>query len=252
MTMDALYPDPPHLTIAVWVAENEEVAFGRSCDVVDEFGCLPSGIVEVASRGQRFAMVQDLEDRSVVQLSAADFESMVHGRNPVARSLKAGYRGRGLGTVVVEHLLGTEAETHPVAVSVSAGALGIPAGLWRSKDRRSAYKLAGRATDVLRELASRTGAAYGAIAVEETLPTPSALRDGALIGSLPFLSANLPIRVQDKFRAAFGRTQAVNWADGTFFPGWEPFAGGKPPTFDRVALAAASAALGNALAVDAS
>jgi len=149
----------------------------------------------------------------------------------------------------VEHLFGTDGEAHPVAVSVSADALGLPEELWKAKDRKAAYKLAGWATDVLRRLAGRTGAVYGAIAVEETLPTPSALRTGASIAGLPFLSAELPASVLDKFHAAFGRTQPVHWAEGTLFPGWKPFAQGNPAAVDRAALAAASAALGNALTV---
>ena len=247
--MDALYPDPPHLTIAVWVAENEELTFGRACDTVGELGLVPSGVVEVAPRGRQFGMVQDLEDRSTVLLGPVEFESMLHGGDPVSRSLKAGYRGGRLGAVVVEHLFGTDGEAHPVAVSVSADALGLPEELWKAKDRKAAYKLAGWATDVLRRLAGRTGAVYGAIAVEETLPTPSALRTGASIAGLPFLSAELPASVLDKFHAAFGRTQPVHWAEGTLFPGWKPFAQGNPAAVDRAALAAASAALGNALTV---
>ncbi|WP_134116852.1 hypothetical protein [Kribbella kalugense] len=192
-------------------------------------------------------MVQDLEDRSIVRLGGAEFESVVRGGDPVSRALKAGYRGKGLGTVIVEHLFGTEVETHPVAVSLSAGALGLPEGLWTLKDRKAAYKLAGWASDVLRDLTSRTGAVYGSIAIEETLPTPSALRASHSISSLPFLSTKLPAVVLDKFHTAFSRTQPVAWPHGIFFPGWTPFAKDTPAAVDRTALTAASMSLGNTL-----
>lgn len=243
--MTELYPEPPHLTIAVWTAEDDEQAFGRACDIAVEFGCTPSGVVELAPRGRPFAMLQDLADRSTVELTGAEFESAVHGGDPVSRPLKAGYRAKG--TVIVEHLYGTEVEAHPVAISLSAGALGLPQELWRSKDRKAAYKLAAWATDVLRELTARTGAVYGSIAVEETLPTPSALRAGHAISSLPFLSASLPSTVVHKFQTAFNQTKPVNWTHGTFFPGWHPFANGAPSEINRGALATASTTLGNAL-----
>lgn len=201
--MTDLYPRPPHLTIAVWVAGNDEVAFGQACDTAAEFGCTPSGAVEVAPRGRPFVMLQDLEDRATVQLGGADLDSMVHGQHPVSRPLKAGYRAKPWGTTIVEHLLGTEAEPHPVAISSSAGALGWPEELWTAKDRKAAYRLAAWATDVLRDLTARTGALYGSIAVEETLPTPTALRAGTPISSLPFLSANLPPGVLRAFHTAF-------------------------------------------------
>ncbi|WP_344232102.1 hypothetical protein, partial [Kribbella hippodromi] len=208
------------------MAEDEELAFGRACDVVGEVGCVPSGVVEVAPRGLRFGMLQDLEERSIVRLRREDFESVVHGGDPVSRSLKAGYRAKGLGTVIVEHLFGTAGETHPVAISLSAGALGLPDEIRKSKDRKAADRLAGWATEVLRGLTSRTEAVYGAIAVEETLPTPSALRAGHSIGSLPFLSAVLPVAVLGKFHSAFGRTRPVDWAHGSFFPSGTSFVTG--------------------------
>jgi hypothetical protein len=245
--MDALYPEPPHLTIAVWVAEDEELAFGRACDVAGEFGCVPSDVVEIAPRGLRFAMLQDLEERSIVRLRREDFESVVHGGDPVSRSLKAGYRAKGLGTVIVEHLFGTEVETHPVAISLSADALGLPDEIRKPKDRKAAYRLASWATEVLRELTSRTEAVYGAIGVEETLPTPSALRAGYSIGNLPFLSAVLPDAVLGKFHSAFGRLQPVDWEHGSFFPSGTSFVAGDPAAPDRTALTAASIALGNVL-----
>ncbi|MEV4264480.1 hypothetical protein [Kribbella sp. NPDC049584] len=209
--MTDLYPKPPHLMIAVWSADDEEWVFGRACDVAGEFGCVPTGVAEEWP------------------------------------AKKVWYRRKGLGTVIVERLFGTESETHPVAISSSAGALGWPEELWTAKDRKAAYKLAGWATDVLRDLSSRTAAVYGAIAVEETLPTPSALRAGISIGSLPFLSAGLPTAVHDKFHAALGRTQTVDWPNGTFFPGWRPYTRGNAATPDRAALTAASTTLGNTL-----
>jgi hypothetical protein len=244
--MDALYPEPPHLSIAVWSPEDEESVFGRASDVAVEFGCVPAGVVELAPRGRRFAMVQDLGDRVIGRRSADEFESAVHGGDAKLRPVKAGYRRKGMGTVVVEHLLGTETEPHPVAVSLSADALGTPEELWNAKERKAARKLADWATDVLRELTARTGAAYGAIGVEESLPTPSALRSGASIGTLPFISAAIGPAVLDRCQAAFGPQHRVDWPHGAFFTGWQPFAGGDPVAVDHRALTAASIALGTA------
>lgn len=245
--MTELYPQPPHLTIAVWVAGDDELAFGQACDSAVEFGCTASGVVEIGPRGRAFGMVQDLEDRSIVQLGAADFDSMVHGRHPVSRPLKAGFRVKRWGTVIVEHLLGTEAEPHPVAISLSAGALGWPEELSTAKDRKAAYRLAGWATDVLRDLTARTGALYGSIAVEETLPTPTRLRAGTPVGTLPFLSAKLPPAVLRAFHTAFPQTHPTVWPHGTFFPTWKPFAPANPSKVNRPALTTASTTLGHAL-----
>ncbi|TDW76369.1 hypothetical protein EV653_1515 [Kribbella pratensis] len=197
--------------IAVWSADDEELVFGRACDVAGEFGCVLTGVAEEWP------------------------------------AKKVGYHRKGLGTVIVERLFAAEGETHPVAISLSARELGWPEALWTAKDRKAAYKLAGWATDVLRELTARTGALYGSIAVEETLPTPSALRAGISISSLPFLSAELPTAVFDKFYAAFSRTQPVEWPHGTFFPDWKPFTKGSATAPDRATLTAASTTLGNTL-----
>jgi hypothetical protein len=197
--------------IAVWSADDEELVFGRACEVAGEFGCVPTGVAEEWP------------------------------------AKKVGYRRKGVGTVIVERLFGTEGETHPVAISLSARELGWPQEFWTAKERKAAYKLAGWATDVLRELTRRTAAVYGTIAVEATLPTSSALRAGRSIGGLPFLSTELPAGVFDKFYAAFGRSQAVEWPHGIFFPDWKPFARGNAAAPDRAALKAASIALGNAV-----
>jgi hypothetical protein len=243
VSKDALYPEPPHLTIAVWSPEDEESVFGRACDVVVAAGCVPAGAVESAPRGQRYAMLQDLDDRSTAQLGTDAFELAVHGRDPVLRPLKAGYRIKGWGTVVVEHLFGTEGETHPVAVSLAADRLGFPDSTWKASDRKAARRLAEWATGVLRELTVSTGAVYGAIGVEETLPTPSALRAGVPAGSVVFVGSALPDGVLARFRAAL---PGVPWPTGEFFPGWHPFAESPAPV-DRKLLAAASVALGQAL-----
>jgi hypothetical protein len=247
VSKDALYPEPPHLTIAVWSPEDEESVFGRTCDVVVAAGCVPAGVVESAPRGRQYAMLQDLDDRSQAQLGADAFEAAVHGRDPVLRPLKAGYRIKGWGTVVVEHLFGTEGETHPVAVSLAADRLGLPDSTWKASDRKAAHRLAEWATGVLRELTVGTGAVYGAIGVEETLPTPSALRTGAPIGSVVFVTSALPDGVQARFRAAL---PGVQWPAGEFFPGWHPFAESPTPV-DQKKLAAASIALGEALSAPA-
>ncbi|MFI5713037.1 hypothetical protein [Kribbella sp. NPDC051620] len=242
MSKDALYPEPPHLTIAVWSPEDEESVFGRACDVVAAAGCVPAGVVQSAPRGQQYAMLQDLDDRSTAQLDADAFETAVHGRDPVLRPLEAGYRSKRWGTVVVEHLFGTEGEKHPVAVSLAADRLGLPDSTWKASDRKAARRLAEWATGVLRELTLSTGAMYGAIGVEETLPTPSALRAGEPAGSVVYVGSALP-GVQARFRAA---VPGVQWPTGEFFPGWHPFAESPEPV-DRKGLAAASVALGQAL-----
>ncbi|GAA0942428.1 hypothetical protein GCM10009554_34910 [Kribbella koreensis] len=242
MSKDALYPDPPHLTIAVWSPEDEESVFGRACDVVVAAGCAPAGVVESAPRGRQYAMLQDLDDRSTAQLGADAFDAVVHGRDPVLRPLKAGYRVKGWGAVIVEHLLGTEKEMHPVAVSLAADRLGLPDSSWKASDRKAARRLAQWATGVLRELTVGTGAVYGAIGVEETLPTPSALRSGAPVGTVVFVASALP-DVQALFGAA---VPGVQWPTGEFFPGWHPFAE-SPVVVDEKRLPAASFGLGRAL-----
>jgi hypothetical protein len=209
-----VYPSPPHLTIAIWSPEEEESVFEWANDVAVELGCVATGAVDVAAGGQ---------------------------------AVKVGYGRKGRGKVIVERLHRTDGEKRPVAVSLSAGALGWLEGLWKSEDRKAAQSLARWSTGVLRELAGRCGAVYGGIGVEETLPTPAGLPAGDPIGRLVFVSASVPDTVIDQFRAAFGPGANVLWPHREFFAGWHPFGSGSGPVaVDNRSLGSASIALGRA------
>lgn len=201
-------PSPPHLTIAIWSPEEEESVFERANEVVVELGCVAIGVVDG----------------------------------------KVGYGCKGRGKVIVERLnWAADGEKSPVAVSLSARALGWPEDLWKPADRKAARSLARWSAGVLRELAGRCGAVYGGIGVEESLPTPAGLRAGEPIGRLVYVSASVPDIVSGQFRAAFGSGASVRWPHGEFFAGWQPFAEGAVAVDNR-RLGSASVALGHAAA----
>ncbi|WP_328992576.1 hypothetical protein OG394_39910 [Kribbella sp. NBC_01245] len=231
MTKDALYPQPPHLSISIWSPDDEESVFGRACDVAVELGCRPSGVARLAPRGEPFELVHDLE-ATTEQLAAAAFETAVHGGGPL-RAVKAGFQSKAWGTVIVEHTLGPAAEPHPTAISLS-GDLLSPLESQSRSERRAAQKLSEWSVEVLRELSARCSARYGTIAVEVSMPTPAGLRAGERLQGDIFVAAEI-----DRFRAAFGPVGGVVWPQGEFFS--------RPPVDDR-ALASGCVALGYALA----
>lgn len=251
--MAALYPVPPHLTVAVYPEGSERECFAALCRLVEAMGCAPNGAVEVAPWDAKFELRSDLAGRSaILDVKPERFARIVAGEDEEGRAVRAGYRRKGGGLVLVEYLAASGDDRHPIAVSVSADGLGIPIGLWRKSERASAARLADWATNVLREATVGCGVWYGAIGVEYSLATPSELATGAaLLTSEVFASRELVDHNADLRKAlldGFRGGVISEWSKGWFYSVWAPFNSGNATlSVDEAAIRRAGIALGRAV-----
>lgn len=249
--MDDLYPEPPHLTIAVYSDIDEMRCFATMCEVAEAADCTPSGILEVAPWDVEFEDRSDLAGRLARLDGVPAYRSTMTGDRSLGRPVRAGFRHRRHGIVVVEYLYARAGDRHPVAVSLGAGPLGLPIELWRKPERAAAERLAAWSVDILRDAASRCRAAFGGIGVEFTLGTPRSLVDGAsLLASESYVS-RVVLDSDDELRRAlrsdFGDAEQI-WDDGEFYSGWAPFNTGRT-TLDEIPrrFRSSSRALGRAM-----
>lgn len=227
MSRSDLYPEPPHLTIAVYPAGSESKCFGAVCELLAQRDCRPSGTIEVAPWEVAFELRSDLVGHSrIIEEEEDHFQRIVAGRDSSRRPVQAGYcRGRS-DVVVVQYLASSGSDRHPIAVSINAGALGIPVEMWRMTERNSGRKLARWAVDLLREITTRCDALYGAIGVEFSLATPIELANG--VATLPaevFLSRRLAFDlpgIRDAFADDFRDAETAEWPAGWFYSGVAP------------------------------
>lgn len=228
MPRSNLYPEPPHLTIAVYPKGSESECFAAACQQVSQLGCHPNGTVEVAPWDAAFELRSDLAGQSsIVDAEHGEFQRIVAGGDPSGRPVRAGYsRGRS-DIAVVEYLAAPRSDRHPIAVSTGAGTLGIPIEMWGKAERRSGEKLARWAVAVLHGIATQCNALYGAIGVEYSLATPSELANrSASLPSEVYLSRRLAsdlAEIQDEFANDFRDAEIVEWPDGWFYSAWGPF-----------------------------
>ncbi len=165
--MDALYPEPPHLTIAVYPGLDEVECFANVCALVEEADCTPNGVVEVLPWDRTFEYRSDLAD--VIQRLRVDggrHAAIMAGDPATGRPVRAGFAHRKLGVVVAEYLAAPSGDQHPIGVSLGAGALGVPRDLWKGSDRAKASQLAQWSTDLLRVTSASGIALYGGIATK--------------------------------------------------------------------------------------
>lgn len=251
--MPALYPEPPHLTVALYAEQPEHECFAALCRLVEGMGCVANGSVEVAPWDASFELRSDLAGRSaILDVKPDRFSRIVAGEDHSGRAVRAGYKRKGGGLVLVEYLAARGDDRHPVAVSVSADGLGVPADLWRKAERTSAARLADWATEVLRESTVQCGVWYGAIGVEYSLATPSELASGAaMLPSEVFVSRELTDSDTDLEKAlsdAFRGGGIFEWPMGWFYSGWAPFNSGKSmPPVDKAIARRGGIALGRAV-----
>jgi hypothetical protein len=229
--MKGLYPEPPHLTVAVYPGVSEEHCFAALCTVTEEAGCGPQGLVEVAPWGRSFELRSDLAGvASKQQVDASRFREIVSGKDGTGRPVRAGYLHKKFGVIVVEYLGASEGDRHPIAVSLGAGPLGIPDELWGKADRSGADRLAEWTKNLLSEASSASRAWYGGIGIEYTLATPSALLGGdAYLPSEVFISRALlasSAGLEAALREDFGPEEAA-WEHGSFLSAWAPYNGRK-------------------------
>ncbi|MFC4059657.1 hypothetical protein ACFOWE_15235 [Planomonospora corallina] len=226
--MGELYCEPPHLTVAMYGRGPEAVTFAALCSIMPEVGCSPVGALEVAPIGLPFDLLADLgASRRVVKASGDGLRALLAGEDADLRVVKAAFSHRTFGLVVVEYILKYGPDRHPVGVTTSAGALGMPDFTWSKSDRRKGRSLAAWSAEVLRAAVQRCKPLYGAIGVEFSLPTPRRLVvDHELLPTEVYLSRRLldgGAQSGAAFRRLFPR--ASHWDDGTFFAAWGPYVG---------------------------
>lgn len=118
-----MYVNPPHLTVAVYSADPEIIAFARMCDVVRDLGYDPRNLVEVAPAALDFELLADLGDAMMVQeVNPARRAQLVQDQDPGLRVIRAAYYHREFGKVIVRYELRRGSGPHPIGVTVSAGA----------------------------------------------------------------------------------------------------------------------------------
>ncbi|MEU7998773.1 hypothetical protein AB0B83_26060 [Micromonospora sp. NPDC049060] len=220
-----LYPDPPHLTVAVFPASSDEPAFPAVCDSLVACGAQPAGVLETISPDVDFEAPSDVAETVASMTVASDsFQRIIRGGEPAKRPVRAGFT-RGGEVVVVGLLRRNRGERFPVGVSCFAGALGLPIDLWREADRSAAFEITRWSRRLLQAMTGRLPCAYGSIEVEAPFPTPSMLRSGAMLGSEVFVARDVLAR-RPELRAALAEDYddvGEEWEAGTFFSGWAPF-----------------------------
>jgi hypothetical protein len=253
MSRSGLYPEPPHLTIAVYPAGTESECFASVCQLLAHLDCHPNGTVEVVPWEAAFELRSDLAGQSsIVHVESSEFQRIVAGSDPSRRPVRAGYRRARGDIVAVEYLAAPRIDRHPVAVSTGAATLGIPVEMWRKGERNAGEKLARWAVTVLREIAAQCDVLYGAIGVEYSLATPSELANGtAVLSSEVYLSRRLASHVpglQDAFADEFSGAETVELSTGWFYSGWSPFnAGNVTLSQDRIHPERAGLLLGRSI-----
>jgi len=213
--------------VALYCDISEADVFARMGDLLVRNGCEPLGLVETVPWDREFEYVSDLaEVIDSAHLDRARFRRVVAGDDPARRPVRAGYTQRSTGTTVLEYLGAAPGDRHPVAVSVSAGALGIPPQLWSRADRAAARKLADRTRDLLAEAALECQAGYGGIGVELSLASPARLgKDRRGLSTELFVGSPVLTRhpwLDRELRDAYGGGVS-EWAAGLFCAGWAPY-----------------------------
>lgn len=223
----SLYPDPPHVTVAVYPGVAEGSAFAELCAVVADAGCAPRGVFELVPWDRTFEWPSDLAEVCTFwQVGDDEVDRMLAGDNQLGRPIKAGYVHPQFGVVVVEYLGTAAGDRHPVGVSLGAGPQGMPSQWWSDADRRTAARMVEWTTQLLKAASRAVRASYGGIAEEDTLASPSALVQGRWLQSELFVSRTLLEKddsLREVLREAFAGDAEAEWGHGSFYSGWGPY-----------------------------
>jgi hypothetical protein len=243
--MSELYPQPPHLSVAVYSDRPEAETFARMCDAARDLGCVSLNLVEVAPADLDFELVSDLgAAKEIRPVSPAEFTELVADPASATRLLRAGFSHRKYGKVVVEYVQRVGLGRHPIALTVASDSLGIPDSIWSGRQRKSAYALAAWSTSALRTASSLSDPLYGAIGIEFSLPAAPKLAAGqGRVPSEVFVSRRLieaDQSLEERLRQAFAGGDVAAWEHGRFYSGWAPF------TSRRVSVEDPKAAADNA------
>lgn len=226
--MRELYPDPPHLSVSLY-SENlsEDAAFAAVCRAVQEAGGTPTGNLEIFPRAHDFCWASELTDVSQAQTVAEDaFWLLIEGKDPQTRIAKAGFTADTPGLVVIslKSKGDNDPSRHPVAASMYADQLGIPAQLRNKCDDARAKALAMWAETLMRIACDNIAPLYGAMMVEETLPTPpklDKLRSKDVFVPDRLLAADHAL--EPDLRNHYGDDRISRWRTGIFYAGWQGF-----------------------------
>lgn len=222
-----MYPDPPHLMITVYAEQPEIDTFAAMCAVAGQHGCEPTGLVQTGPRDQEFDFVSELGDAQKLQkVASPERVRLISGEDPALRVVAAEYSHPEFGLVTVEYLLRHHGDRHPIAVTPSAGPLGLPPEIWSEDDQRGARKLAQWSRALFESATSGCDPLYGAIAVERTLPGPSELRAGNIeLYAELYVAERLLERspeASERLRAAYLGDE-TEWEKGRFYASWAPY-----------------------------
>jgi hypothetical protein len=89
--MAELYPDPPHLTVAIYSERPEVETFARMHDVALQLGCDPLNTIEISPADQEFELLSDLgTSKEILQVAPTRYAQLVAGEDHKVRVLRAG------------------------------------------------------------------------------------------------------------------------------------------------------------------
>jgi hypothetical protein len=236
----ALYPDPPHLSAAVYGGENRDTfVFMEICEAVKSYGSTPSGVLEVIPADASFRWLTDLSQvASTMEVADARFWEFVNGDADGFKVLRAGFKSPTAGTVVVSYEPGADKDgQHCCDAHISAGGLGIPDIARTTEDRAEALKVASWIRELMKSVCRTVRPLYGAVTVEESLPTPGQLHNlhsrdlyfsDQLLSADPSLASDLLTR--------YGEARVERWDSGLFCVAWDELAAhpGSIQAFDTV------------------
>lgn len=227
MSTSIFNPESPHVSVSLYVDNVHEVdTFASICWFLQEQGSVPYKTLKVAPSHKSFEWTTDLADvKEDVETEPHLFERLISGEEPEWRVTEAAFEIPKVGVGVVRYEPAAESEPHPVAVIVHGGSLGEPDQGRRA--RRQAKEAAQWAQSTLTSAAVQLSPLYGAIGVEETLPSPSYMREGdAEAGGQLFVSTRLLARdldLEPRLRECFNEGKTSHLSNGLLFYDWVPF-----------------------------
>ena len=222
MTTSPFYPQPPHLMVQVWTPQRAVQAFAAVSRAVQASGATPAGALETAPAGLTYVWRTDLGDALRQQdVDGDDYWQLVSGADTSIQVVRAAFI-RGDEPVVVEYGPAPAGETHPLIVTTYAAGLDLPEDIREEADEATGRRTAQWSLSLLSRMAADTGALYGTVTVEESMPAAAELAAGAELTGTPFVARALSDAVPDllpALRAAMANLQEIELATGTAFVG---------------------------------
>ncbi|GAA1538342.1 hypothetical protein GCM10009678_20820 [Actinomadura kijaniata] len=249
MRHSRLYPEPPHLELAVFhEVTPEERLLAEVCARLGAAGAVPTGYLEVIPEDLPFERPTDVgAEAEEIRVPAERVGGHLAGEVPGRRVLRAGFELRPLGLVAAGHNRGA-AGRHPVALLTSAEK--IESG-WPGRRRGSAERVAAAVRSLMRDVCEAVGPLYASLGVETTLPGPERLAGtGDRLGDV-FVAGRLFARVPGlagRLDGCFAAGHSEKWSGGTYYSSWGPFNDAGTTARDPGLAARSGRLLGDAVA----